>query len=158
MLRKVESKIQYIPLLVSVHLWLATSGRNLCQSVHRETESEIWYFITWKNNKMSLLDWFSSFFMIAVLFSLIFPQIILIKERRQFKQISMSTIVTVRRQYAVNQITGAILQITRPLDRSAQLKLNFRISQPKCMLWVLKRTVSMRRFFWAPKKNDKTTG
>ena len=69
--------------------------------------------------------------MIAVLFSLIFLQIILIKERRQFKQISMSTIVTVRRQYAVNQITGAILQITRPLDRSAQLKLNFRISQPK---------------------------
>ena len=25
------------------------------------------------------------------------------------------------------------------------------ISQPKHMLWVLKRTVSMRRFFWAPK-------
>ena len=63
--------------------------------------------------------------MIAVLFSLIFPQIILIKERRQFKQISMSTIVTVRRRYAVNQITGAILQITRPLDKSVKLKLDF---------------------------------
>ena len=25
------------------------------------------------------------------------------------------------------------------------------ITQPKYMLWVLKRTVSMRRFFWAPK-------
>ena len=26
------------------------------------------------------------------------------------------------------------------------------------MLWVLKRTVSMRRFFWAPKTNVKTDG
>ena len=30
-------------------------------------------------------------------------------------------------------------------------KINFLISQPKHMLWVLKRTISMRRFFWAPK-------
>ena len=28
---------------------------------------------------------------------------------------------------------------------------HFLISQPKHMLWVLKRTVSIRRFFWAPK-------
>ena len=26
------------------------------------------------------------------------------------------------------------------------------------MLWVLKRTVSMRRFFWAPKTYGKTDG
>ena len=40
---------------------------------------------------------------------------------------------------------------TRPLVKSGKQKNNFLISQPKHMLWVLKRTVSMRRFFWAPK-------
>ena len=40
---------------------------------------------------------------------------------------------------------------TRPPDKSARLKIIFFISQPKHLLWVLKRTVSMRRFFWAPK-------
>ena len=35
----------------------------------------------------------------------------------------------------------------RPLGKSAYQKINFLISQPKHMLWVLKRTVSMRRFF-----------
>ena len=30
-------------------------------------------------------------------------------------------------------------------------KFIFLISQPKHMLWVLKRTVSVRQFFWAPK-------
>ena len=35
----------------------------------------------------------------------------------------------------------------RPLVKSAYQKINFLISQPKHMLWVLKRTVSMRRFF-----------
>ena len=34
----------------------------------------------------------------------------------------------------------------------------FPISQSKHMLWVLKRTVSMRRFFRAPKTNVKTVG
>ena len=33
------------------------------------------------------------------------------------------------------------------LDQSVKLKINFLITQPKHMLWVLKRTVSMRRFF-----------
>ena len=28
---------------------------------------------------------------------------------------------------------------------------NFLISQPKHLLWVLKRNISMRLFFWAPK-------
>ena len=35
----------------------------------------------------------------------------------------------------------------RPYDKSAELEINFLISRPKHMLWVLKRTVSMRRFF-----------
>ena len=37
------------------------------------------------------------------------------------------------------------------LVKSAYQKIYILISQPKHMLWVLKRTVSMRRFFWAPK-------
>ena len=37
--------------------------------------------------------------------------------------------------------------IIRPPDKSAYQKIIFLISQPKHMLWVLKRTVSMRRFF-----------
>ena len=36
---------------------------------------------------------------------------------------------------------------TRPPDKSAQLKIIFLISQPKLMLWLLKRTVSWRQFF-----------
>ena len=35
----------------------------------------------------------------------------------------------------------------KTLVKSAQRKFNFVISQPKHMLWVLKRTVSMKRFF-----------
>ena len=42
---------------------------------------------------------------------------------------------------------------TRPPDKSVlqYWKIIFAISQPKHMLWVLKRTISMRWFFWAPK-------
>ena len=42
--------------------------------------------------------------------------------------------------------------------KSVYRKTNFLISQPKHMLWVLKRAVSMRRFFWAPKTYVKTDG
>ena len=42
------------------------------------------------------------------------------------------------------------------LVKSAYQKNNFLISQQKHMLWVLKRTVSMRRLFWAPKTYVKT--
>ena len=35
----------------------------------------------------------------------------------------------------------------KPPDKSAYWKIVFFISHPKHMLWVLKRTVSMRRFF-----------
>ena len=37
-------------------------------------------------------------------------------------------------------------------------KIFFFTSQPKHMVWVLKRTVSMRRFFWAPKTYAKIMG
>ena len=46
----------------------------------------------------------------------------------------------------------------RTLVKSGYPKTNFLISQPKHMLWVLKRTVAMRRFFWAPKTYVKTDG
>ena len=48
-----------------------------------------------------------------------------------------------------NQIANSVNpdQVYRPLVKSAYQKNNFLISQPKHMLWVLKRTVSMRRFF-----------
>ena len=39
------------------------------------------------------------------------------------------------------------LAFFRPPDKSAYWKIIFLISHPKHMLWVLKRTVSMRRFF-----------
>ena len=35
----------------------------------------------------------------------------------------------------------------RTFVKSAYQKINFLISQPKHMLWEIKRTVSMRRFF-----------
>ena len=37
--------------------------------------------------------------------------------------------------------------LSRNPDKSAYWKIIFLISQPKHMFWVLKRTVSMRRFF-----------
>ena len=39
------------------------------------------------------------------------------------------------------------LKISRPPDKSVYQKIIVFISHPKHMLWVLKRTVSMRRFF-----------
>ena len=48
--------------------------------------------------------------------------------------------------------------VTEALVKSAYQKFNFLISKPKHMLWVLKRTLSMRRFFWAPKTFVKTDG
>ena len=38
-------------------------------------------------------------------------------------------------------------ETVRPPDKSANWKIIFFISHPKHMLWVLKRIVSMRRFF-----------
>ena len=39
----------------------------------------------------------------------------------------------------------------RPPDKSVYCKIIYFISHPKHMLWVPKRTVSMRQFFGAPK-------
>ena len=45
-------------------------------------------------------------------------------------------------------LIGLIVVVNdRPPDKSAYWKIIFFISHPKHMLWVLKRTVSMRRFF-----------
>ena len=49
--------------------------------------------------------------------------------------------------YAVIFLQLSKLEINRPPDKSAYQKIIFLISQPKHMLWVFKRTVSMRRFF-----------
>ena len=38
-------------------------------------------------------------------------------------------------------------ELSKPLDKSVQLKIYFLISQPKHMLWVLKKNDSMRHFF-----------
>ena len=45
------------------------------------------------------------------------------------------------------QKSSETMRPTQTLDKSVYRKINFLISQPKHMLWVLKRTVSMRRFF-----------
>ena len=51
----------------------------------------------------------------------------------------------------VGRDTNSMKSHPRPPDKSAYWTIIFFISHPKHMLWVLKRTVSMRRFFWAPK-------
>ena len=44
-------------------------------------------------------------------------------------------------------ICGKCTIFDRPPDKSVYWKIIFFISNPKHMLWVLKRTVSLRRFF-----------
>ena len=53
---------------------------------------------------------------------------------------------TLGKLFEFNNVTNKIISI-RPPDKSAYLKIIFLISHPKHMLWVLKSTVSMRRFF-----------
>ena len=43
--------------------------------------------------------------------------------------------------------SGTNKPFNRPPDKSAYIKTIIFITQPKHMLWVLKRTVSMKRFF-----------
>ena len=50
-----------------------------------------------------------------------------------------------------NLFRGTCQALIRPLVKGAYQKINFLISQPKHLLWVLKRTISIRWFFWAPK-------
>ena len=47
--------------------------------------------------------------------------------------------------------------IIRAQDKSTYWKINFFISHPKHMLWVLKRTVSMRPSSLKPTKNVSTS-
>ena len=47
----------------------------------------------------------------------------------------------------MNSSKVRLIQVCRPLVKSVYQKINFLISQPKHMLRVLKRTVSMRQFF-----------
>ena len=51
-----------------------------------------------------------------------------------------------------------LLVICRARPLSVYQKINFLVYPPKHTLWVLKRTISMRRFFWAPKTYVKTDG
>ena len=47
----------------------------------------------------------------------------------------------------IEQNFSCFEELGRPLDKSVYWKTIFFISHPKHMLWVLKRTVSMRQFF-----------
>ena len=58
----------------------------------------------------------------------------------------------------LNGILWSLVIKHRLLVKSVYQKINFLISQPKHMLLVLRRTASMRQFFWAPKTYDKIDG
>ena len=51
-----------------------------------------------------------------------------------------------------------VFELCRPLVKSEYQKNNFLISQPKYMLWILKRTVSMRGSFEHPEHMLKIMG
>ena len=70
----------------------------------------------------------------------------LIQNWASFCQKSLSVIINNSSKRSVNMGLNHS-HLDRPLFKSAYQKVNFLISQPKHMLWVLKRTVSMRRFF-----------
>ena len=59
--------------------------------------------------------------------------------------------VTLSHSFLDNYFFRDFLFNTRPLVKSVYQKIKFLISKPKHMLWVLKRIVSLRRFFCAPK-------
>ena len=71
--------------------------------------------------------------------------------RRQWSTDEFSAVLSAHTEmvsrfiYHSNEISNP--EQSRPLVKSAYQKNYFLISQPKHMLWVLKRTVSMRRFF-----------
>ena len=60
------------------------------------------------------------------------------------------TIGNIQWKYTVFSLISSLYSI-RPPDKSTYWKIIFLISEPKHMFWVLKRTASMKRFFWAPK-------
>ena len=61
-------------------------------------------------------------------------------------------------EYFYMYLSAEKCRTIRPPDQSAYLKIMCLISRQKHMLWVLKRTVSMIRFFWAPRPYVKTAG
>ena len=70
--------------------------------------------------------------------------------------LSFSSLMCVQTLWKAKTGCNRDIVITRPPDTSAYLKIIFLISESKHMLWVLKRTVLLRRFFWAPKTHVKT--
>ena len=58
----------------------------------------------------------------------------------------LRTGASLRKRLSIQNIDQDITQVYRPPDKSAYVKIIFLISQPKHMLWVLKRTGSLRRF------------
>ena len=48
---------------------------------------------------------------------------------------------------AQNNFLFEMVLLSKPLVKSGYQNVNFLISEPKNMLWVLKRNVSLRRFF-----------
>ena len=76
--------------------------------------------------------------------------------KHMFKLMNKKKIATLHSKVLLNwSYTSKVLG---PVVKSAYQKFHFLISKPKHMLWVLKRTVSMSRFFWAPKTYVKTDG
>ena len=80
------------------------------------------------------------------------------EEKKVFERndkFSLKTSLGIKKNISMNKKNHISLDfkslVCRPPLQSAYHKTIFLISQPKHMLWVLKRTVSMRRFFCAPK-------
>ena len=74
--------------------------------------------------------------------------------RHQTRSLNAGTTKSSFRQHVPNLETNNFLiwnLVFRPLVKSAYQKFNFLIYKPKYMLWVLKRTVSMRGSFEHPK-------
>ena len=78
------------------------------------------------------------------------------------RNLTSSTLACIRLDHSATHVSlisglsiGKWVTVSKMLNISLH---NFLISHPKYMLWVLKRTVSMRRFLLAPKTYDNTEG
>ena len=58
----------------------------------------------------------------------------------------------------VTEILQDLEILKRLLKHNANLKIRINYYLTKHKLWALKRTISLRRFFWAPKAYVKTDG
>ena len=59
-------------------------------------------------------------------------------------------IISPRKRELVSFFDILVLHVCRHLVKSAQQEINFLISQPKHMLWVLKRTIWLKGYFGHP--------